>query len=254
MVDSVSASSELIFNGHWVAFSKSNTLPKEPWPVQWVETYDECARHPYHLLLDDDNLLLIVHGQCVYSAKECYQTVLQDQHGFIRTAVKRKNKYPTELIDGTAGWGREALTLALAGIKIFAIERAELPVIFLKYALEFIFPQTFIEVHHQPLDEYLQKQSHQIIEYIYCDPLFFESKRSLSKKSMQLLYHEDRRLFGGQQDDSLLKALKGHHIQSLLIKQPKNAPRLFNNNCVIIERYQKTCRYDLYCLNGAQLY
>ena len=96
----------------------------------------------------------------------------------------------------------------------------------------------------------------QHVPCLYLDPLFFDSKASLSKKAMELLYDLPESLHASQaeQDLCLKQALIYFKIDTLVIKQYRQAkPWLTHKSFVHSEKLTKTCRYDIFYINQQAL-
>jgi len=231
--------------------------PPLHWPVMWESNLSLQADDlEDHLLFSEKDLVFYRQGLPYLSARMCYDTVLKKQHAFICKVMERKGKLPQSVVDGTAGWGREALTLALAGVPVIAIEQSLLPIVFLHYAAEFIFPKVNLHIVHQNFLTYAADNAMQSISCLYLDPLFFESKASLSKKAMELLYElpESCNSNQNEQDLCLKTALTHFKIETLVIKQYRQSPPwLSAKHFVHSEKCTKTCRYDVFYINQKAL-
>jgi len=227
--------------------------PPQHWPVVWEEALS--LRHgdlEDYVFFTENDLILYRQGLPYFSARTCYESVLNNQHAFILKVIERKGKLPKSFVDGTAGWGREALTVALAGVPVTAIEQCALPVLFLHYATEFIFPMVNLSIIHKNFLTYAGENTMQHVPCLYLDPLFFNSKASLSKKAMELLYDLPESLQTSQveQDLCLKQALTHFKIDTLVIKQYRQAkPWLAHKSVVYSEKLTKTCRYDIFYIN-----
>ena len=216
-------------------------------PVQYAPLSQQVGDS--YLILERDDLSFYKNGVKFISAKDCYNSLLQDKHQSTIDILKRKGRLPQQVVDGTGGWGRDALTFAQAGITVLLYEQHELPVIFLKYALQRWFPslQKKITIHHQCFSTH----SLTVAECVYLDPMFFDDKKSLSKKSMQSLYE----LFPSdklEQFQTLKSGLLKLKIETLVTKQPKHASSWIQG-IMKHERFNRTCRFDIYYINNQLL-
>lgn len=225
--------------------------------IQWLPYQKgQQVQEESYLLWTDQDLVLYENGKPFLSAKQCYGSVTQKQHHYVLKAVERKGRKPEKMLDATAGWGRESLTLAQAGIKVTAVEQSLLPVVFLHYAVEYLFPHIPIQILHGELSQLLPQLSQCSWPCLYVDPLFFDDKPSLSKKEMEFLYQQPETL-GIQQDchDILLKtSLMSLKMDMLVIKQHKKAqPWIVSSAIGHSQKSTKTCKYDIYYINGQTL-
>ncbi len=202
-----------------------------------------------YILINHEDMFYYKNNQKIYSAKQCYQSVLSGQHSSILNMIKRQNKYPASILDATCGWGKDTISFAQAGINVIAYEREIIPASFFYYALEtfFINLKNKIEFHF----DCFSNNTVQEIECVYVDPLFFDLKKSLSKKSMELLY-ELTDLDENSQMITLAHGLYKVICQTLITKTPKNAPPLFKN-IMTHSRFNRTCRFDIYYVNHLRL-
>jgi len=230
------------------------------WPGQWEFLNPTNGLPDFsenYILWADSDLIYYHQGKPFFSATECYQTVKTGQHTLILKAVERKGKLPVQVLDGTAGWGREALTLALAGIAVTAVEQSLLPVLFMHYAKDFLFPASLsFTIVHQNFQDYTQNHPQVHWPCVYLDPLFFDSKASLSKKAMELLYTlpESENLSQEVHDRTLKCALLSLHIQTLVIKQHRQASPWFEHKTFVhSSKTTKTCRFDVFYINESPI-
>ncbi len=140
---------------------------------------------------------------------------------------------PLEVIDMTAGLGRDAAVLALLGCRVTAIERD--PIVFalledgLRRARETpdatdALAERLTLVSADACDYLNALASDQRPDVIYLDPMFPErTGTALVKKEMRLL----SRLLGGQDDaDRLLEAALRTGCHRVVVKRPTHAPHI----------------------------
>ena len=219
--------------------------------IPWLNNiYSEPTSHDSeYILINHEDMFYYKNNQKIYSAKQCYQSVLIGQHSSILQMIKRQNKYPTVILDATCGWGKDTISFAQAGISVIAYEREIIPASFFYYALEKIFfsLKNKIEFHFECFSH------HQIekIDCVYIDPLFFDQKKSLSKKSMELLY-ELTDLNEYSQIITLAKGLYRLSCHTIITKTPRKAPAIFKD-IMNHSRFNRTCRFDIYYVNHLRL-
>ncbi len=237
----------------------SEFAPPAHWPGQWSPLTELSHIDPLvtdYVLWTDLDLVFFHKGQAYFSAKSCYKSVKNNQHRSILKAIERKGKRPKQLLDGTAGWGREAFTIALEGIPVTAVEQSALPVLFMHYAKEFLFSNALLTVFHMNFQDYTQAYQENQWPCVYLDPLFFDTKASLSKKSMELLYllPESCNLTQGQHDWALKSGLFPLKTETLVVKQYRHAaPWFLPNTFMHSEKTTKTCRYDVFYINSQSI-
>lgn len=212
-------------------------------PVIWRLPIDNPSGD--YLVLSKEDLIFYKNGLRFITATECYTSLLQKKHVSLLQIMKRRGKLPCSIVDGTGGWGRDALTFAQAGINTTLFECQELPIIFLHYALQRWFSslQSLMTIHNKLFSEHSFTQT----ECVYLDPLFFDDKKSLSKKTMQSLYD----LYPTEkniQHEDLKKGLLKIKMDTLVIKQPR-LTKPWLANWMIHQRFNRTCRFDIFYIN-----
>ena len=100
-------------------------------------------------------------------------------------AIGFKSK-PLDVLDVTAGWGKDAFLLAELGCSVLGLERHELVFAFLQQAQSQVETKGLLQFVLGDSLSYVKK----IIkkpDVIYLDPFFTEEKKSLSRKSLRIL-------------------------------------------------------------------
>lgn len=160
--------------------------------------------------------------------------------------VKRNSKL--QVLDVTAGWGRDAFILATLGCQVTMVERSPVIAMLLQDALNRLFvqqnkitAQQFILVHQQA-HSFLQAL-HSLPDVIYMDPMYpHRVKSALVKKEMRIL-----REVVGEDDDFLslfLLALEKTK-RRVVVKRPLHSDFLANKkpDCQFVGR---STRFDVY--------
>jgi 16S rRNA (guanine1516-N2)-methyltransferase len=150
-------------------------------------------------------------------------------------AIGIKKDYLPNVLDATAGLGRDALLIASLGCKITLLERNKVLALMLKDALA-------LPVHHADAVDWLPTQTEKF-DVIYIDPMFPENKKSaLVKKDMQLL----QKMIGEKNDnDKLLATSMKFATKRVVVKRPLHAAPLENRK-PSFEIKTKTIRFDVY--------
>ena len=164
----------------------------------------------------------------------------------IAKAIGCKPHYRPNVIDATAGMGRDALIMSMLGCQVVMQERNQAIYPLLKNALE---RYKKSNINSQSQLELRQKNSLQSfgdlenVDVIYLDPMFPERKKSaLVKKEMRLF----KKLAGNDVDsnDLMLSALTSG-VKRIVVKRPKGAPCLADKK-PSHEIKGKKFRFDVY--------
>jgi 16S rRNA (guanine1516-N2)-methyltransferase len=155
-----------------------------------------------------------------------------------------------QIIDTTAGWGRDAAVLASFGAKVLMLERHPVMARLLADALErqdeHSKKMLKLQLCHIDAVDYLQTLSRtNYPDVIYLDPMHPERQKSaLAKKEMQVL-HE---LIGRDEDAlALLKLAKTKALKRVVVKWPQHVTPLLTPTTSILG---KTVRFDVYTSPG----
>jgi|GEM_PF-1466202 len=163
-----------------------------------------------------------------------------------------KPKKPSQIVDTTAGLGRDSLTLALSGANVVMIER-ELPLIcLLQQALQLAQGQSwFLDIHHR-LELFAGDAQHYLTSHDnsdstiawYCDPMFHHnsSKSAQNKKAIQALQYLCKKEPINDLPNILLHQLTPG--QKLVVKRPLHEPGL--DLLLNFQIKTKTCRFDVH--------
>ena len=152
------------------------------------------------------------------------------------------------VVDASAGWGRDALTLASLGCQVQMIERHPVLAALLENALERLPDgstlRSPLQLYYGDVRDFLEKTSPcPVPDVIYFDPMFPERKKSAKVKKHMQLFHT---LIGDDEDASdVVKVLLNHARYRLVVKRPRLAPAL----TATPPHHQiagKTVRYDVY--------
>lgn len=155
-----------------------------------------------------------------------------------RACGLQKLKSPT-LLDGTAGLGRDAYTLARLGAQVTLCERQPLIAALLRDAL--LRSDAALELLEVPTLEVLA--SGRQWDVVYLDPMYpHTDKTALPGKEMQLF----RDLTGGDADaDALLAPALACAKHRVVVKRPRHAPPLAGR-APSFDLSSKLARFDVY--------
>jgi 16S rRNA (guanine1516-N2)-methyltransferase len=169
----------------------------------------------------------------------------------IAKAVGLKKAKTIDVLDATAGLGRDAFVLATLGCSVTLYERNPIVYQLLKDGLDRAeigdsevreIAQRMILKSGDVLTE--EQAQHQVV---YLDPMFPESKKSAKvKKEMQMLH----RLVGQDPNaDQLLPWALKHATHRVVVKRPRLAPFL-NDQAPTLSFEGKSGRFDVYVLSA----
>jgi 16S rRNA (guanine1516-N2)-methyltransferase len=166
----------------------------------------------------------------------------------IAKAIGLKPGVQVDVIDATAGLGRDAFVLASLGCNVTMIERSSVAAALLEDGLERAYLNLEIgdwmkqrmRLHFGSAYEYLQ--AHQT-DVVYLDPMFPHKKKSaLVKKEMRVF----QGVVGADLDaDSLLEAALNAARYRVVVKRPDYAPFLNDKKPTMSIKTKKN-RFDVY--------
>lgn len=223
----------------------------DSWPVQWAQSEQEALNAAQGLIVTVRELSYYQQGVKLFSSITCYESLQRGQHRFLEAVLKRQGRYPETLLDPTAGWGRDAMAAALIGVKVTAIEKQPLPLCFLLYAQHFLYPKLQERLTVIPGCFSQQTFLPEQFECVYLDPLFFDHKKTTSKKAMTLLYQSG--LSENAENDLLIEGLQRLQPHTLIVKQPLKAPLPTLPQILSHSRSSRSCRYDIFYINHKKI-
>lgn len=160
------------------------------------------------------------------------------KQGIIRACKPAPN---VQILDTTAGWGRDAALLAAFGANVLMLERDPMMAALLSDGLERM-QLSNLTLRHQDARAYLQTlHPADYPDVIYIDPMHPErQKAALVKKDMQAL----QQLIGTDSDAmELLQLALPRSSQRVVVKWPQRSKPLITPNFSI---NGKTIRFDVY--------
>ena len=218
----------------------------------------EFVSNELYLCLEDDGLY-------VYSTQF---KPLNLKHFYSEFIAKRKPAIKREILiqainlratadnliyglDTTAGLGRDAILLSLAGYRVTMLENNPYLAVVLKYlCVEFAVPLPFLEVVYSDNLTYLHVSS-KVYNLIYLDPMFNDGKQALAKKDMQLidLFIHQMSLNHTSDHQELFELARKHCWQKLIVKRDNKQAELVSKPTPTYVKKGKTIRFDVYQCN-----
>ncbi|MFT6927791.1 MAG: 16S rRNA (guanine1516-N2)-methyltransferase [Psychromonas sp.] len=166
----------------------------------------------------------------------------------IAKAIGLKPGVQVDVIDATAGLGRDAFVLASLGCNVTMIERSPVAAALLEDGLERaylnleigVWMKQRMKLHFGSANEYLQTQQ---TDVVYLDPMFPHKKKSaLVKKEMRVF----QGVVGEDLDaDSLLEVALNAARYRVVVKRPDYAPFLNDKKPTMSIKTKKN-RFDVY--------
>ncbi|UZE97138.1 class I SAM-dependent methyltransferase [Alkalimarinus alittae] len=172
----------------------------------------------------------------------------------IAKAVGLKSGITPQVLDATAGLGRDAFVLASLGCQMTLLERSPVVAELLSAGLERarlsydVAPiASLMTLINADSIEWLTAQTEPVADVIYLDPMFPDrDKSSLVKKEMRLF----KPLVGGDLDAAeLLKAALEKARYRVVVKRPRKAPEIEGIKPTL-KLEGKSSRYDVYTLKS----
>ena len=208
-----------------------------------------------YLLLEDNYLTLITDGNSLtidFSSKEIANRIdPKAKKCSVVQAVEGRNKNKLEILDTTAGLGRDSFTLAARGHSVMAIEKDTYIFLLLCDALNRAKHQAHISdiannitFRNDDSSEYITACSDSF-DCAYVDPMFPERKKSAKvKKDMQIMHNVA--FNNDKNNNDILTNLTNEKIaKKIIVKRPINAEFLAKKK-PSSQLKGKTNRFDIY--------
>jgi len=171
----------------------------------------------------------------------------------IAKAVGLNQGVVPEVLDASAGLGRDAFVLASLGCKLTMLERSPVIAELLSCALEEALGTeideiiTRMQLISANSSEWLSLQNNAVADVIYLDPMYpHREKSSLVKKEMRLF----QTLVGEDLDDAeLLSAALKKARYRVVVKRPRKGLTI-KGSAPSYQLAGKSCRYDIYSIKS----
>ena len=165
-------------------------------------------------------------------------------------ACNNKQRNIANVLDLTAGWGADSLTLAWHGQRVRLLEQNSLLAGILEYSLACLAASddgrecaASMSIECVNATEYLQaRDSGERFDCIYLDPMFPPHKSSARPaKEMQIL----QALTGNSDIEQCFELALARAARRVVVKRPAKAPGLHESKPDIVYR-EKSVRFDVY--------
>lgn len=182
-----------------------------------------------------------VTGSLLRRARQSSQALLK--------ACRNRQRSIDTVLDLTAGWGADSLTLACHGQQVTLLERNPILFAILDYAHASMTKNTAtaeiarrIEVEHTDAAAYLEANSDLRFDCIYLDPMFPSHKSGAKPgKEMQIL----QQITENAEIETCFDLALQRAGNRVVVKRPLRAARLGEASPDIVYR-EKTIRFDVY--------
>ncbi len=180
-------------------------------------------------------------GRLIRRARQSSQALLK--------ACRGKQHNIEKVLDLTAGWGADALTLACHGQRVTLLEKSGLLFAIVDYARARLAAEDAgaeiaarLEVRHGSAKPYLEALSPGRFDCIYLDPMFPAHKSGAKPgKDMQILQH----LTENEDIEDCFELALHKAARRVVVKRPARATELGRRQADLVYR-EKTIRFDVY--------
>jgi 16S rRNA (guanine1516-N2)-methyltransferase len=228
---------------------------------------ESISSHQFALIVDDNKIILQQTGHKVPGPifAEFTEGSVDHRRKFgggkgqmIAKAVGMKSGVYPQILDATAGLGKDGFVLASLGASVTMIERSPLVYCLLHNGLQRA--KDFAQHNDAELQAIIQRMSlHKVASHdylqtlnaenfpdvIYLDPMFPERDKTAEVKKEMLAFHS---LVGKDEDaDQLLPLALSRVNYRVVVKRPRKAPFL-NNQTPSFQLEGKSSRFDIYAL------
>jgi 16S rRNA (guanine1516-N2)-methyltransferase len=236
-------------------------------PYLGISDPESISSHLFVLIVEDNKIILQQTGRKVPGPifAEFTEGSVDHRRKFgggkgqmIAKAVGIKSGVYPQIIDATAGLGKDSFVLASLGASVTMIERSPIVHCLLQNGLQRAkdFSQyndvelySIIQrmyLHKSASHDYLQTlTAENFPDVIYLDPMFPEREKSAEVKKEMLAFHA---LIGKDEDaDQLLPLAMSKVNYRVVVKRPRKAPFL-NNQAPSFQLEGKSSRFDIYVI------
>ncbi|MBX3461518.1 MAG: class I SAM-dependent methyltransferase [Planctomycetes bacterium] len=156
-------------------------------------------------------------------------------------------KQPSQVLDATAGLGRDAYALAALGCDVTAVERSPVVAALLQDALTRAAGDPAVARIRLVVGDARDAMQRARYEVVYLDPMFPERRKSAKvKKEMQYM----QALLGDDSADDLLAPALACATRRVVVKRPVHAPTLAPAPKPSHVFKGKSVRFDVYAVAG----
>ena len=162
--------------------------------------------------------------------------------------IKKIQQQTIKIVDLTAGFGRDSLTLSSLNHPLISIEKNPITAAILKTLVaqyKQLNPKCQWEVICTCSDAWLKTQKNQKPTHLYMDPFFEKKTSALPKKDMQWLHHLNRNTEINDEEALFTSAIE-NCLDRVVVKRDKRANFIANKKPNQGSILQKTSRFDCY--------
>lgn len=174
----------------------------------------------------------------------------------IAKAVGLKSGRIPDVLDATAGLGKDAFVLATLGCKVRMIEKSPVVAELLRWALQEAQDSEISDIvrRMQLIEQdaviWMQSQGGAISDVIHLDPMYPEREKSALVKKEMRAFHD---LVGASEGEAqLLEAALDCARYRVVVKRPRKG-HVIEGPAPSYQLSGKTCRYDIYTLKSMDL-
>lgn len=205
-----------------------------------------------YLQLDKNGLGITSHEFGTTYVKDLYNKLFdrikKTNSELLIQSIKSANKL--NILDATAGLGRDAILMANAGYNVTMIEKNPALAIILNYVIKYkIIPRTDnLSLVHMDSTKYLRQNFVVLPNIIYMDPMFQDNSKAKSKKDMQLIDMLLNADIDNVYTDNIELFELAHKIvlNKVIVKRDNKQKYLVAKPLPSYSKLGKTVRYDVY--------
>lgn len=220
-----------------------------------VQELDDSRLPLFSLYLQSGGLMVLTPLFPPFNLFEFYTQFIKRRSADIKRetllqAVNLKGSVtqPPNALDLTAGLGRDALLLALAGFQVTMVERNPYLAVILNYLVSVFGPSCdAMKVIYARNEEFLLECKDKF-DLIYLDPMFMDNKSAKSKKDMQVIDYLIRQSpeFVECEPQILYLRAKECCTNRIVVKRDNKQATLISIPKPTYSKTGKTIRFDVY--------
>lgn len=205
-----------------------------------------------YLQLDKNGLAIVSREFGVTYIKDLYRKLLErlkkTSSELLIQGIKSTNKL--NILDLTAGLGRDSILMANAGHRVLMLERNPALAVILNYVIKYkiVTKTENLKIINIDSSDYLNQSLETLPDIIYLDPMFQDNSKAKSKKDMQLidllLSVSMEGILNG--DAPLFNLAYKTALNKVIVKRDNKQKPLVEKPLPTYSKSGKTVRYDIY--------